>query len=150
MANDTFLARTERFLPIAIFAAFSVWYALDAHKASGGTENLIMILPAATVVLLSLIVLTVREIRDGSLEVLAPVPLNVLGLMAALVVYISAIGTTGIDLSSFVFAVVTVRLLGERRLWSVLLFAAILTGICVLAFSVLITTPLPLSPLWPR
>lgn len=138
----------DRFIPVALFGGFTVWYMLDAVRASTRVENLILIWPTAIAVLVCLGVETLREVRALLRQQepeRPPVSLRTLGLMALLLLYVLAIPRLGLDVATVGFAAAGCWLMGERRLWALAVYALGMTLVCVLAFSRLGTTPLPLS-----
>ncbi|MEO3388161.1 tripartite tricarboxylate transporter TctB family protein [Mesorhizobium sp. CAU 1741] len=144
------LRASERFVPIGIFGAFTLWYVGDSWAASSRPENLILILPAALVVLGCLGIELVKELEYQPDQLLEngrwePVSPRTLGLMGLLVLYVGMIPLAGIDVASFFFAAMSCWLMGERRLWVTAVFALGISAICVFAFSRLISTPLPLT-----
>jgi len=140
----------ERFFPIALFGSFTLWYLSDAWAASSRPENLILIVPASIVVLACLVIELVGELRPGARVALGedrwePVSPRTIGLMGLLVLYVAFIPLAGIDIASAFFAAMSCWLMGERRLWVVVIFGLSVSAICVFAFSRLISTPLPLT-----
>jgi Tripartite tricarboxylate transporter TctB family len=134
-------------------AGWAAWYCWAAWHASATTENLILILPvsAAAVVLYFVVVTGCFEHVDQSEEqpTSSPEPLargtavKIAGSMVLFVALVFAGPLIGFDVSSFVYVLVMMALLGERRILVLLIVPLLFSVAMVYCFRNLLSTPLP-------
>ena len=154
----------EHLVFLLMIFSFLVWYLCDATAASPTFSNLILIAPVgAFALILSVYILAVEIIgrralpktaeldqveaaaetapsrfRTGSLTTIAL-------LMGFFGLFVAAIPNLGFDVSSFLFIVATMWLLGERRvLFTLSLGLGISAAISVAALA-LLTFPIPMG-----
>jgi len=127
--------------------AFHLWFALDAWRASSSLENLMLVVPLTAVALaLSAFILAgiLRSAADPPDEdVPRPVDPRIPLLMLALCAYLGGLMSTGFDVSTFLFLCASLWLLGERRIWVILLYGGALTAFCVFGLREMISVPVP-------
>jgi hypothetical protein len=154
----------EHLVFLSAIVAFLIWYVWDATAASPTFSNLILIAPAAAAAFtLALYIATVEILGRGALpqparrggEAPAP-PVGpsrfrpaavgaIAGLMALFAAFVIAIPYAGFDIASFAFVVMTLWLLGERRIIVTLMLAlSIAAGVSAAAIA-LLTVPIPMA-----
>jgi putative tricarboxylic transport membrane protein len=130
----------------AVFAlalgALCVWYLGDAYAASSRVSNLILIMPAALVGVVLAVAIAVQQLYtagDESKAARAPVrqtdgaatarstSLRTFGMMVALVIYVLVQEWLGFDVATMIFMVVSLVILGERRVVFILVYASLFT-----------------------
>jgi len=113
---------------VSFFLLISCWYLTDAYKASSSTENLLLILPAATTVMILCIWILSRvffksskqKVKTDSEEEKKPEKkkVSILGAMIILAVFVLSMDWIGFDSATFLFIAALMFLQGERRpLW---------------------------------
>jgi hypothetical protein len=155
----------EHLCLLAIFLAFVVWYLSTAAAASATFSNLILIGPVGIVATVLLLYIASTEIpgarrsaavtntadEAGQAAHAPPGRFRsssigtVLALMVLFTLFVAAMPYAGFDISSFVFTLATLWLLGERRVafsFALALATAIAISIAALA---LLTFPMPLG-----
>lgn len=155
-------------LLLLVFVAFSIWYASDAYRAQQKVENLLLIWPAALVVLVLALILGGRQVlamrRDSAPDPEIPAdspdravsdegsepslqtlrarygtPLSAIGLG----VYVMAVPFLGFDVSTALFVAASMRLQGERNLIIIAAFALVVATLPVMAIESMLSVPVP-------
>jgi hypothetical protein len=136
-------------LAIVLFCA---WYLADAVRASAGTENLLLIAPAAVLGMLLSLGILAGELRRARRPAEGPAAaagngakdrrtLVFVGLMA---LYVAGLAYGPFDLATFLFAAASLLALGERRWIFVIVFSAVLTVALMACLTALLPSSLPL------
>jgi len=139
----------------SFFLVLSCWYLSDAYSASSSIENLLLILPAALVVIvLCLWILgrTLYEIsrfkkdqKEGDTkEEKEKKPVSVFGAMCILAGFVLSMDWIGFDAATFLFMIALMFLQGERRLLWLSCFPAIFAILVSLFFEYMIPYPMPM------
>lgn len=137
------------------FLFISCWYLIDAYRASSRVENLLLILPAATVVILlcvwimgSFVYHTLKKTevyRQKCAEQPAEKKkVSVFGAMCILSVYILIMDWIGFDVATFLFMVALMFLQGERRVVWLGGFSLLFALLVSLFFEYMIPYPMPM------
>ena len=110
-----------------------------------------MIVPVAAAALVFYGFVTAGCVRraDGPAEparkALAPgIGLKIAGTMALLVAYAIAGPSIGFDVASFAFVLLMLLMLGERRIWVLVLAPPVFCALAIYCFAQVLATPLPL------
>lgn len=139
---------------LAVISAVVIAYLLDARGVSLRTNNLLLVQPASILALvfvaLVLPQVVVRRIADESAaerwaERLKLV--RVAALAGAFGAMVFSMERIGFDVATFAFMVVGLWICGERRIWLVLLFAAVFTAGVIYGYQQLVPYPFPLTVL---
>ncbi len=137
------------------FLVISVWYLWDAYRASARVENLLLILPAAVVVMLlcgwiigGFLVHAgrrtetyLRRCRETPKE---KKPVSVFGAMCILAAYVLCMDWIGFDLATFLFMMALMFLQGERRPLWLGGFSLLFSVLVSLFFEYMIPYPMPM------
>lgn len=139
---------------VSFFLLVSGWYLIDAYEASSSTENLLLILPVATVVIvLCLWILsrvffqTPRKKTKTKTEEHSKIEkkkVSVLGAMIILAAFILSMNWVGFDLATFVFLAALMFLQGERRPIWLVGFSLVYAILVSLFFEIMIPYPMPM------
>jgi ABC-type sugar transport system permease subunit len=144
----------------SFFLVIGSWYLLDAYRASSSSENMLLILPAAIVVIglcLWIIGTTLyRDFRRKSAQSLPEKeklseekssekkPVSVLGAMSILACFVLSMDWIGFDVATFLFMFALMFLQGERRLFWLGGFSLIFAVLVSLFFEYMIPYPMPM------
>lgn len=129
-------------------------YLLDARATSLRINNLLLVEPAAILALILVAAVLPQCFRrvsraDGEPETTES--LNELGkvgaLAAAFGAFVLSPETVGFDVATFLFTAIGVYICGERRLWVIALFSAVLTLVIIYGYQTMVPFPFPLSVL---
>lgn len=110
--------RVADFAVVLILASFVSWYTWDAYRVSAEAENLILIVPIATIALVLCVLELIRQTsvktkeRSESQESVKDV-LPVMGLFTA---YVLSLETIGFDVATTLFVAAFLWVQKERRL----------------------------------
>lgn len=132
---------------LAGLAGFTIWYLLDAWKASASAENLILIVPIAAIVLLLCLLDLFTQLKKGvtddhrNREPVASI-LPVMGLFAA---YVLSLEWLGFDLGTVLFVGGFLLLQGERRWMWVLGYSLCFGFLVALFFANMLPYPMPMA-----
>lgn len=133
------------------FLILSCWYLSDAYKASSSTENLLLIFPAAIVVIalcLWIIGSTVFEVMKAGAaeeeEKEEKKPVSVFGAMCILAGFVLSMDWIGFDAATFLFMVALMFLQGERRPFWLGGFSLVFSILVSLFFEYMIPYPMPM------
>jgi len=136
------------------FLVFSFWYLMDAYQASSSTENMLLILPAAAVVMVlcSWIIGCVlyNNIRNDSVnskpekKQSEKKQVSVFGAMCILGGFVLTMDFIGFDLATFLFMIALMFLQGERRLFWLGIFPLVFAILVSLFFQYMIPYPMPM------
>lgn len=140
-----------------LFLVLSCWYLKDAYRASSSTENLLLILPAAVVVIgLCLWIIgrslfeafrsdPDRETEQGEDEgKKEKQPVSVLGAMAILAGFVLSMDWIGFDVATCFFMIALMFLQGERRPLWLGCFPVVFAVLVSLFFEYMIPYPMPM------
>lgn len=143
-------------LPELILAGFflllSCWYLNDAYRASASTENLLLILPAAVVVIslcLWIIGRTFYEVYradkgNKDAEEVEKKPVSVFGAMCILAGFVLSMNWIGFDAATCLFMIALMFLQGERRPQWLVGFSVVFAVLVSLFFEYMIPYPMPM------
>jgi hypothetical protein len=133
--------------------AWCVWFASDAWRAQADAENVILIVPAAIAAVLFYVFIAIscfkiidegQTIRLAARRVLDKgMIVKLVGTMALLGAFVAAAPWIGFDAASFVYVFAMLLLLGERRIWVLLVVPAAFAAIAVYGFAAVLSNPLP-------
>lgn len=144
-------ADIEHLVILAVIAVWTGWFLGDAVQASASIENLMLIAPAAVLALTLCLFLAVRSLvgpkvgpdqneaaakaaRDGR-------TLTFIALFAA---YIGGLAYVAFDLSTFLFIMISLLLLGERNRLIAVGYAAVFTALVTAALREMVPYPFPM------
>lgn len=144
----------------SFFLVLACWYLLDAYRASSSSENMLLILPAAAVVIglcLWIIGTTLysdfhrisaqslaKEEKTSEKKSSEKKPVSVLGAMFILTCFVLSMDWIGFDLATFLFMVALMFLQGERRLFWLGGFSLSFAILVSLFFEYMIPYPMPM------
>lgn len=142
----------------SFFLILACWYFLDAYRASSSTENMLLILPAAAVViglcLWIIITILYNDSRSSSAQSLdeekkpseksEKKPVSVLGAMFILACFVLSMDWIGFDVATFLFMSALMFLQGERRFIWLGGFSLIFAVLVSLFFEYMIPYPMPM------
>lgn len=146
-------------LPELILAGFflvlSCWYLSDAYSASSSTENLLLILPAALVVIVLCLWILGRTLFEvlrnrtaqaegGKEEEKEEKSVSVFGAMCILAGFVLSMDWIGFDAATFLFMIALMFLQGERRVLWLSCYPAIFAILVSLFFEYMIPYPMPM------
>jgi len=139
---------------VSFFLLISVWYLLDAYGASSSTENLLLILPVATVVIVLCLWILGRvffqtskqKAKTDAEEHTKPEKkkVSVFGAMIILAAFVLSMDWVGFDLATFVFLAALMFLQGERRPIWLVGFSLVYAILVSLFFESMIPYPMPM------
>ena len=131
-------------------------YLLDARATSLRINNLLLVEPAAIIALILVAAVLPQCFRrvsraDGADEPETTESLSELGkvgaLAAAFGAFVLSPEIVGFDVATFLFTAIGVYICGERRLWVIALFSAVLTLVIIYGYQTMVPFPFPLSVL---
>ena len=64
--------------------------------------------------------------------------------MALLGLYVATMTFVGFDVATFAYVLAELLLLGERRVWLLVVLPAVFVAVAITAFSVVLSNPIPL------
>lgn len=139
---------------IAFFLVITGLYLQDTYKASARTENLLLILPAAVVVIsLSLWILVrtlliytkgLRQEGKTSSEQKQKNKVSIVGAMSILAVFVLVMDWIGFDVATFLFMIAMMWLQGERRWYWLGPFSLVFAFLVALFFEYMVPYPMPM------
>jgi hypothetical protein len=128
------------------------WFCRDAWLSDNAIENLILIVPASAVALLLYLFVAAGCFKP--VETATPASPRTLiapglawkigGSMVLLAGFAVAGPLIGFDVASFVYLLAMLLLLGERRIWVLVLAPLIFSALAIYCFGTLLATPLPM------
>lgn len=118
-----------------------LWYLFDAYSASARTTNLILILPATITGALLAVIIAVQSAlaarrspetgspskEEGKAAEPPAIDPRSFAIMGCFVVYVLLMDRIGFDASTFLFVLISIVILGERRIYLLLLYTVIFT-----------------------
>lgn len=139
----------------SFFLVLGCWYLLDAYRASSSSENMLLILPAAIVVIcLCLWIITRTLYNTARVDSAEPKPekekssekkpVSVLGAMFILAGFVLSMDWIGFDVATFLFMVALMFLQGERRMVWLGVFSLVFSVLVSLFFEYMIPYPMPM------
>ena len=151
---------------ILLFTGFCAWYLHDAWRASASLFNLVLILPASIVGIALGLGILVRTLVDAWRASPSPparadaeaaaIPdddddaedpaqaRRPLYIMALVVAYVAAMPVIGLSLSTFLFMVASLAVLGLRNPVALVLFPVAVTAALAGMTAALLTLPVPM------
>lgn len=134
------------------FLILSCWYLSDTYRASSSIENLLLILPAAAVVILLSLWIIARSLLGKSQnkppletkEQPEKKPVSVLAAMAILAGFVLSMDWIGFDAATFLFMAALMFLQGERRPFWLGGFSFTFAILVSLFFEYMIPYPMPM------
>ena len=128
------------------------WFCRDAWLSDNAIENLILIVPASAVALLLYLFVAASCFKPVETEATASphgrvtsgLALKIAGSMALLAAFAVAGPLIGFDVVSFVYLLAMLLLLGERRIWVLVLAPLIFSALAIYCFGTILATPLPM------
>lgn len=140
-------------LPV-FFLIITVWYLADSYKASATTENLLLILPAAAVVIALCLWIGLASLRSATSDDTAiqeedgekkeKKDVSVIAAMAILAGYILSMDWIGFDVATFLFIAALMFLQGERRIAWLAGFSLVFALLVSIFFEYMIPYPMPM------
>lgn len=134
--------------------AWSAWFCCDAWRSNAGIENLIMIVPVSAVAIVLYLFVAAgcfHIVDDADASRNAPrkaltsgIGIRIAGSMALLAAYVVAGPWLGFDVATFLYLLVMMAFLGERRIVVLLLVPLVFCVVVIYCFNYLLATPLPL------
>jgi hypothetical protein len=128
---------------ILCLAAFVLWYAIDTHNASSSIENIILILPIATIVLCLCIYefFTQKNIsKEESKDSIS----SVIPVMILFTLYVLTLELLGFDVGTILFLGLFLFFHGEKRLPWILGYSLVYGFIIAYFFSQMLPYPMPM------
>ncbi len=141
---------------VGFFLTLTCWYLSDSYQASASTENLLLILPAATVVILLCFWVVGRTLFDmyntqnsksgqhDADEVIPEKQVSVVAAMALLGGYVLVMDWIGFDVATFLFITSMMFLQGERRIAWLGGYSFTFAFLVSLFFEYMIPYPMPM------
>lgn len=138
---------------VGFFLILTCWYLFDSYKASSSTQNLLLILPSAVVVILLCLwvafrtLFDLRKKQETEPEEKEPKPekkVSVLAAMALLAGYVLIMDWIGFDVATFLFIAALMFLQGERRIAWLGGFSFGFAFLVSLFFEYMIPYPMPM------
>lgn len=150
-------------LLLASFAAYAIWYALDAFAAQSKIQNMLLIAPASAIVLGLVVLIAIAEIRriTARAKVVAPSKPEVkpeaepklgqnfqqrygtIGACISMAVYVILMPFIGFDVATVLFIAVSMVMQGARN-WLVIAAFSLTVGLLpVWALEYVLSIPVP-------
>tara|TARA_B100000767_G_C19709035_1_gene511886 strand:- start:363 stop:809 length:447 start_codon:yes stop_codon:yes gene_type:complete len=127
--------------------SFHCWFLFDAWLASKKFENLMLVVPLATVACVVGGIILVGAIRSSNLSSmenkLASIDSRIPFLMLLLCAYFFCLLFLTFDIATFLFLVTSLIILGERRTWIIVVYSLITTIVSVFGLKFMISVPVP-------
>jgi hypothetical protein len=132
--------------------AFCAWYLMDARAASTDVQNLLLIEPAAILafiffffILRDIVKITPAAVSMAPRDPLASTMIRrIIGSMALLGLYVGAMPYAGFDVATAAYVFASLVLLGERRIFVLVIAPIVFTAITISVFKAVVSIPLPL------
>jgi putative tricarboxylic transport membrane protein len=146
-------SRLPEIILAGLFLILSCWYLNDAYSASASTENLLLILPAAIVVICLCLWIIGRALYEvtragtdqaGDEEEKEKKSVSVFGAMSILAGFVLSMDWIGFDAATFLFMIALMFLQGERRPLWLSAFPAVFAILVSLFFEYMIPYPMPM------
>lgn len=139
----------------SFFLVLSCWYLSDTYRASSSTENLLLIFPAALVVIVLCLWIIGRILFDvfrariaqeegKTEEKKEKKQVSVFGAMCILAGFVLSMDWIGFDAATFLFMIALMFLQGERRPLWLTCFPAVFAVLVSLFFEYMIPYPMPM------
>lgn len=129
---------------LVLIFGFVLWYLYDAYSASSRTENLILIAPIATIVMILCVVEFVRNFKDNNVGEKEEVKKAIMGIIV-FGAYIMSLEYLGFDVGTALFLAIYLILNGERK-WHIIIIYSLLFAFLVSAFfAYMLPYPMPMS-----
>lgn len=127
---------------ILCLATFVLWYAINAHNASSSLENMILILPIASITLCLCIYefFTQKEDKEVKDNALTVVPVMILFTL-----YVLSLEYLGFDLGTVLFLGLFLFFHGERRFPWLVGYSLVYGLLIAYFFSMMLPYPMPMS-----
>ena len=126
---------------------FHCWFLFDAWLASKKFENLMLVAPLAIVAFVVGGIILVGAIKSLNLSSmqnkLTPIDLRIPLLMLLLCAYFFGLLFLTFDISTFLFLVTSLIILGERRTWVIVVYSLVTTTVSVFGLKFMISVPVP-------
>ncbi len=137
------------------FLLLSCWYLTDSFLASSSVENLLLILPAATIVIVLCCWIIGRtvykfyksradDVADREANKTEKKPVSVFGAMCILAGFVFSMDWIGFDVATFLFMAGLMFLQGERRIFWLGGFSLVFAILVSLFFEYMIPYPMPM------
>lgn len=134
-------------------AGWAVWYCWDAWHANASVENMIMILPVSAIALVLyffVIAGSIKRVGQANEQIVSSrephsrrTAIRIAGSMALLAAFVVAAPLVGFDVASFLYMLLMIVFLGERRILVLAIFPLLFTVVVIYCFGTLLATPLP-------
>ncbi|OWU83125.1 hypothetical protein ATO6_19915 [Oceanicola sp. 22II-s10i] len=141
---------TEHVIVLLVVAGWAIWFLHDSWRVSDSVENLMLIAPAAVLLLALCLFVILRAARDPSREdgeggSFAPLlsDLRSLGFIALFAAFIGGLAWGWFDLAAFVFILASLLLLGERKILLAVIYSAAFAGASTWALSEMLPYDVP-------
>jgi hypothetical protein len=127
---------------ILCLATFVLWYAINAHNASSSLENMMLILPIASITLCLCIYefFTQKEDKEVKDNVITVIPVMILFTL-----YVLSLEYLGFDLGTVIFLGLFLFFHGERRLPWLVGYSLVYGLVIAFFFSMMLPYPMPMS-----
>jgi len=129
---------------IICLATFVLWYAIDTHRASSSIENIVLILPIASIILCLCLYefFTQKDMQEeeSSKEGFS----SVIIVMLLFALYILTLEYLGFDVGTVVFFGLFLYFHGEKRLVWVLGYSVVYGFLLAYFFSYMLPYPMPM------
>ena len=140
---------------VTALGGWCAWFCIDAWRANAGVENLILIVPAAAAALIFYVFIAARCLGGagpdgdaGRADARAPLAAGMARKVAVSMVLLGAFVVTGpwigFDIACFLYILLSMASLGERRIWMLLLAPLLFCVAAIYCFNDLLQTPLPM------
>jgi|SRR6516162_3200710 hypothetical protein len=136
---------------------WAVWYCWDAWHANAAVENLILILPVSLIAIVLYVFVIAGSIKRANIPpegsslhqpVSRKTGVRIAGSMALLGAFVLTGPLIGFDVASFLYMLLTMAFLGERRILVLVIVPLMFSVIVIYSFGTLLSTPLPVLILW--
>ncbi len=127
---------------ILCLATFVLWYIIDSHNASSSLENMILILPIASITLCLCVYafFTQKEDKEKKDDVLTVIPVMILFTL-----YVLSLEYLGFDLGTILFLGIFLYLHGEKKLPWVIGYSLVYGFVIAYFFSEMLPYPMPMT-----
>ena len=136
---------------VTALGGWCTWFCVDAWRANAGIENLILIVPVSAVAFMLFVSVAagcLRSARRQGAPARAPLPAGMGRKVAASMVLLGAFVVAGpwlgFDIACFLYILLSMAALGERRVWVLILLPLVFCIAAIYCFNDLLQTPLPL------
>lgn len=139
--------RSADFAVVVLLALFVGWYAFDAYSASSQPENLILIIPIASIALVLCLLELARQTKQRGTENEKKAEsvkdvLPVIGLFSA---YVLSLETLGFDVATMLFVGAFLWVQKERRMVWLIGYSVVFGLLMSTFFAQMLPYPMPMT-----